>query len=82
MKIFEVTLRGVNEIEKKPDSASAAIVVEEDKNKIWIWKGANATPHDFYRASTNATRIKSQMGLFKARPIIVEEGEEPKDFPI
>ncbi|MHA1409673.1 MAG: hypothetical protein ACTSQY_05120 [Candidatus Odinarchaeia archaeon] len=82
MKIFEVTLSGLNEIEKKPESNSAAIVIEEEKNKIWIWKGANATPHDFYRASTNATKLKSKLGLYKAKPIIVQEGEEPTDFPL
>ena len=82
MKVFQVTLTGLNEIEKKPESNSAVIVVEEEKSKIWIWKGSAATPHDFYRASTNATRLKSQMGLFKARPIIVEEGHEPNDFPL
>ncbi|MHA1754701.1 MAG: hypothetical protein ACTSYR_04205 [Candidatus Odinarchaeia archaeon] len=81
MKVFQITSNGLNEIEKKPDSNAAAIIVEEEKNRIWVWRGANAKPHEVYRAAASVSKIKTKFRLYKAKPIIVEEGREPKDFP-
>ncbi|MEM2109335.1 MAG: hypothetical protein QW327_02480 [Candidatus Odinarchaeota archaeon] len=80
MKIFQVTQSGLNEIERKPDSGSTAIIVDEKESKLWIWRGAGASPSDLYRASTAAITIKRQFKLFNTKPVIIEEGNEPSDF--
>lgn len=82
MKIFKVTLNGLDEIESKPESSSAAIIVDQDKNRLWIWKGTGASASDLYRASSSATKIKKEFKMFTAKTVIVEEGNEPTDFSI
>ncbi|WEU40589.1 MAG: hypothetical protein OdinLCB4_001260 [Candidatus Odinarchaeum yellowstonii] len=80
MKIFQVTQNGLNEIERKPDAGSTAIIVDEDAKKIWIWRGSGSSPSDVYKASTLAISLRREFKMFNAKPIIVEEGNEPSEL--
>ncbi len=80
MKIFQVTQSGLNEIERKPDTCSTAIIIDEDAKKIWIWKGNGSSPSDLYKASAMAVTLRREFKLFNAKPVIVEEGNEPSEL--
>ncbi len=80
MKIFQVTQNGLNEIERKPDTHSTAIIIDENSKKIWIWKGNGSSPNDLYKASTMAITLRREFKLFNSKPVIVEEGNEPSEL--
>ncbi|MHA1315472.1 MAG: hypothetical protein ACTSSI_13025 [Candidatus Helarchaeota archaeon] len=62
-------------------SDNVCLILDRDQNKIFIWKGKYTSPGERYRAGTAATRLKSRERLYGAATVIVDEGEEPADFP-
>ncbi|NHI92383.1 MAG: hypothetical protein EAX96_07750 [Candidatus Lokiarchaeota archaeon] len=63
------------------DSDTVALVADKNQNIIFVWKGKFTSPGERYRAGTAATRLKSSERMYGAQTIMVDEGEEPKNFP-
>ncbi|GAB4319843.1 MAG: hypothetical protein Kow0069_23490 [Promethearchaeota archaeon] len=49
--------------------------------RIWVWSGRNANIRERYIAGVSATKIKSKERLYGASIEVVEEGNEPENFP-
>lgn len=82
MRVYKVLNGKIEQIHEKPTSDSAAVIVDENNKKLWIWKGVRSTPHSRYKASAFATKLKTQLRLVGAKAIFVEEGREPADYPL
>ncbi len=63
------------------DSDRVCLVADKIQTKIYIWKGKYTSPGEVYRAGTAATRLKTSEKMYGAQTIMVDEGEEPSDFP-
>ncbi|MFX0138113.1 MAG: hypothetical protein ACFFDN_31005 [Candidatus Hodarchaeota archaeon] len=63
------------------DSDRVCLVADKVQTKIWIWKGKYTSPGEVYRAGTAATRLKTSERMYGAQAVMVDEGEEPADFP-
>ena len=63
------------------DSDRVCLVADKVQTKIWIWKGKYTSPGEVYRAGTAATRLKTSERMYGAQTVMVNEGEEPSDFP-
>ena len=82
MRVYRVFNGKIQQIHEKPTSDSAAVIVDENNKKLWIWKGTRSSPHSRYRASAFATKLKTQLKLVGAKTVFVEEGREPADYPL
>ncbi|MHA1784457.1 MAG: hypothetical protein ACTSVE_04620, partial [Candidatus Helarchaeota archaeon] len=63
------------------DSDHVSLVADKKQNIIFIWKGKFTSPGERFRAGTAATRLKSSERMYGAKTIMVDEGEEPDNFP-
>lgn len=82
VRVYKIFDGEIEQIHQKPTSDSAAVIVDESKKKLWVWKGLRSSPHSRYKASAYATKLKTQFNLVGAKTVIVEEGHEPADFPL
>ena len=81
LKMFRVTEEGLKEA-RSLDSNQVLIIVEEAKNRIYVWFGKLIKSIDRYKYSQFARKLKAMdYGMKTAKIINVEEGQEPKDFP-
>ncbi|MHA1148093.1 MAG: hypothetical protein ACTSR8_07580 [Promethearchaeota archaeon] len=70
------------EIKLESDKIYIIIDTHMKRSKIWIWSGFNSSIRDRYYAGVSATKIKSQQKLYGASIEVVDEGNEPENFPI
>jgi uncharacterized Zn finger protein (UPF0148 family) len=63
------------------DSDRVCLVADKIQTKIYIWKGKYTSPGEVYRAGTAATRLKTSERMYGAQTVMVDDGEEPSDFP-
>ncbi|NVM02606.1 MAG: hypothetical protein HWN67_09740 [Candidatus Helarchaeota archaeon] len=63
------------------DSDRVCLVADKIQLKIYIWKGKYTSPGEVYRAGTAATRLKTSEKMYGAQTVMVDDGEEPNDFP-
>lgn len=85
LKLYKVKNKKViptDEIKLKNDGIYIILDKQTKRPKIWIWTGSNANIQDKYIAGASATKIKSKEKLYGATIEIVENGSEPKNFPI
>ncbi|TFF89265.1 MAG: hypothetical protein EU549_01205 [Promethearchaeota archaeon] len=67
------------EIKDVLNSDTVALIIDDRKKIIWIWKGLNARVRKKFIAARQAQEIKGNRGLtFKTKSI--EHGDEPKKF--
>ncbi len=59
------------------------IIVDRTKKrpKMWIWSGGKSDKLDKYHGGVVATKLKSNLKLYGASIEVVEEGNEPENFP-
>jgi len=83
MKFYNVLPDGSTEEipAKKPELKSdrVVIVVDDDTEKIYIWKGSSAPVRLKFIAARQASAIRMQKGI-EYKVISVDEGEELSDF--
>ncbi|MFX1258224.1 MAG: hypothetical protein ACFFAN_10215 [Promethearchaeota archaeon] len=85
LKLYKVKSKEVVHTEDlKLEKDGIYIILDQHlkRPKIWIWSGSNANIQDKYIAGTSATKIKSREKLYGATIEVVEDGNEPKNFPI
>ncbi len=65
------------------DSSHIYIIVDQlvKRPRIWVWSGKEASLKERYIAGVSATKIKSQERLYGASIEVVEQGNEPENFP-
>jgi Gelsolin repeat len=80
IEIYQVSASGVNKVPNL-DSKFSYLIADRNSNTIWIWKGAQSSPGEAYKASVESTKLKSSLRLYSASIVRVEEGEEPETFP-
>ena len=81
LKMFRVTDEGLKDA-RSLDSNQVLVIVEEGKNRIYVWFGKLIKSIDRYKFSQFARKLKTMdYGMKTAKIVYVEEGQEPKDFP-
>lgn len=63
------------------DSDHVCLITDTKQTKIWIWKGKFTSPGEVYRAGTAATRLKASERMYTAQTQMIDEENEPTDFP-
>ena len=80
VEIYRVSAAGAVKVTTL-ESEFSCVIVDRNSNTLWIWKGAQCSPGDAYKAGVESTRLKSALKIYSANIKRVEEGEEPADFP-
>ena len=80
VEIYRVTAAGATK-ETSLESESSYVVVDRISNILWIWKGAQSSAGEAYKAGVQSTKLKSSLKMYSAEIKRVEEGEEPDNFP-
>lgn len=80
VKMFRVTSEGLEETSNL-DSNEVIIVMDEENQMIWVWRGKLTRSISHYQASIKARKLKSNEDMKRAKIFYVDEGDEPKSFP-
>ncbi|MHA1894481.1 MAG: roadblock/LC7 domain-containing protein [Candidatus Helarchaeota archaeon] len=82
IKIYRLTNNGELEEVRSLDSNQVLLIIDEKRNRIWVWRGKLTKSIQHYRFSQFARKLKmDDHGMKMAKIIYVDEGDEPKDFP-
>ena len=82
LKIYQLTDNGELKPARSLDSNQVLLVIDDDSNKIWVWRGKLTKSIQHYKFSQFARKLKiNDQGLKLAKIEYVDEGHEPKDFP-
>ncbi|NHI91279.1 MAG: roadblock/LC7 domain-containing protein [Candidatus Lokiarchaeota archaeon] len=67
---------------KSLDSNQILLIIDENNNRMWVWRGKLTKTIHHYRFSQFARKLKlNDQGLKLAKLDYVDEGHEPSDFP-
>ncbi|MFX1317150.1 MAG: hypothetical protein ACFE9T_14915 [Promethearchaeota archaeon] len=85
LKLYKVKSKEIfhtDDIKLEKDGIYIILDKHVKRPKIWIWSGSDANIQDKYIAGASATKIKSREKLYGATIEVVEDGNEPENFPI